>query len=350
MEREKHPISVRLNGKEQRFEEISAAREKVLVENDVYTPLPSKKRSPKIIDLGRKMKERKNREQPFWDDGNRERIPKLPFKKRKKKRRDKSSFSFKSLPLTLIIAGISAIVVGISFGFMILTLFTSGEEGLQQSIPVEAASAVPDSGEFLPDLRTEVIQGGAFSTIEKGNEIASSIKNKGQAAVLTTTSEPYFLFIGVGKDRGEASIISQLYEQDGQETYMKPFVVAGNHIQLEPEQNSYMAEGIELFQTVLSFSVQGLNGRENALTTDIVDYLLKKNEEWVANREVMAALEGESFSAYEAFEERLSLAIGELQAFVTDGQEDRLWQSQQSLLEGMLTYDLFIHSLNGKEE
>src|SRR5690606_30921554 len=106
--------------------------------------LPDEKQkvqSSNVIDFAKKKKEKRDI-QPFWDDGNRDKIPKIPHNDRKKKRRKGMKFSIRNLPITFIIASASAILVGISLGITILTLMSDSNEAngqLDEQTPVVQA-------------------------------------------------------------------------------------------------------------------------------------------------------------------------------------------------------------------
>ncbi|UTW68946.1 hypothetical protein KHA80_17100 [Anaerobacillus sp. HL2] len=50
------------------------------------------------------------------------------------------------------------------------------------------------------------------------------MQDKGFAAVLTNTTDPVFLFIGLGLDKEQAAVVAQ-YKANGQEVYLKPYAV-----------------------------------------------------------------------------------------------------------------------------
>ncbi len=384
VEQDKPRISVKLNGKEHSFHEIEKVRkEKDLqvirekTEETEHTKLKEPKEEQElknsqvppihqalegtslgqhdyfannIIDFNKLKEEREIRKEPYWDDGNREWSPKLPPVKRKKKTAERLKKSLSGLPISLILAGVSAIIVGVGFGFMVLTAFTGEADGntaslMPQSEVIETATNGQAGEITLPDLSVEIVQGGAFSTSEKGNEIVSLIKQRGQAAVLKTDSDPMYMFIGLGLQKDEAGRISQLYQQQGQETYVKPFAVNGSLHSVDSEAvKQYFTQGGAMFNELARFSVAGLAGQSVALEN--IEKFLGHYQEW--NKQgttIIAELPEGAQGHAKQFISSMAKAASEIEGYKGKQQEIRLWGIQQHLLEALLSYEALIHAL-----
>ncbi|WP_096202824.1 hypothetical protein [Bacillus sp. FJAT-45350] len=359
MDQEKHRISVRLNGKERPYEEMEETREPHLdteAFEDVFEPVerikpfePEEKKSNKIVDFGRKLTERNKAKVPFWDDGNREKSPKLPYKRKKKKSKS-IKFSLKSLPVGLLVAAVSAIIVGVSFGFMVLTVFTGDSTATSGSVvangTIELLSGQDSS--TMPDLTFEVVQGGAFSTIDKGTETVNGIQQAGFAATLLENNEPYLLFIGIGQDREHANRLSQFYSQQGQETYIKPYAILGSKVNVENQQTiAYFHEGARLYQELMALSVVELANGNSTVTLETV-------QSYTASLLGMEEIQGESFSVLAEDEKQLATkffqslqqSVNHVSAYQQASDEIELWKIQQSLLQAMVVYEQLIEKLN----
>ncbi len=341
LEKEKHAYEDLLN------QEITATKEEDKQEDFswVLSENTQSQSSPKVVDLGERRRDKNKLEAPYWDDGKSERSPKLPHIKRKKKKR--FEFSFKALPLGLIGIVMSAIIVGVSFGFMMLTIFTGDSEPTAVTNPVQApvsveVPTVAMKGE-IPILAVEVVQGGAFSLLAKGNESAQELQENGFAAALTNTSDPVYLFIGIGLDREQARVIGDNYKANGQEVYLKPYAVSANGVVDKDEQASFLQTGIALYQQLALLSVNGFANGGSLLTEETLAELKGIQDEFL--------LFGDAFSNNDvqeplarAFQGALISAYETIQSFASSNSEAELWQMQQHLLNGLMTYEQLINT------
>ncbi|WP_078555366.1 hypothetical protein [Bacillus alkalicellulosilyticus] len=352
MDKEKRQISVKLNGKERTYKETAATRD---TNNQASDPLPKKEEKketvqPEIIDFREKHEERKERTQPFWDDGNHELAPKLPFNRKKQAKNKKSlKFSLKSFPFSILLAGLSAIIVGVSFGLMVLTIFTGESqatgENTQDAVSVESLIEAKQDG--LPSLTVDVVQGGAYSTVEKGQEVVSSLKEKGLAGVLVESSDPIYMFIGVGQDREYANALSQLYQQQGQDTYVKPFTVApSSNDEVKDEVKQFFQDGMALFEELALVSIRGIAGDEDILKPEQIEIALTAQADWEASKEeALSSLSEASVTQATKYMNAIKRGTEQLAKVEDSSDEEQLWKIQQALLEAMLAYEAFIDSL-----
>lgn len=344
MEREEHSISVRLNGKEQRVREVKneivSTRDEEL-QDEIVVPQPNN-----VIDFGKLQEERKRNGQPFWDDGNREKSPKLPFKRKKK---SFSRVKKPRIPMMLVAALLSAIGIGLLFGFTVLTIFTGDSRGIADSGEsvngtVPTFSAV-ETG--LPILSVEVVQGGAFSDEGKGAEVATNLQEQGLAATLTKTTEPIYMFIGVGGDRAQANKIADLYEGYRQETYLKSYRIDGQFLTEQDEKvSNWFANAIALYKEILQLSVDGLDGG-TMITAERVKQLDQSLQALQVEREqAFMKLPTETQPHALAMGDSLLNATEKLRLYVESPTEEELWQTQQTILDALVHYEQVIQSLS----
>ena len=341
MEREKYSISVRLNGKEQRVREVAdeivAARE---CEDESMIPQPDN-----VIDFGKLQEERKRNGQPYWDDGNRERSPKLPFKRKKK---PFSGVKKPRFPMMLIAALFSAVVVGLSLGFMVLTVFTGNQAGVVDGGET-ATGAIPTfsaEGGKSPVLSVEVVQGGAFSDAKKGAEIVTRLQEQGLAATLTKTTDPLYMFIGVGGDRAQASKISALYEGYGQETYLKSYRVDGQTLSGQAEEvTGWFVNALARYKELLQLSVDGL-GEGAMITPERIKQLDQSMNSLQKERDqAFTKLPEQTQPHALAMGDALVDAADELGQYLKSSDEQALWKTQQALLDALVHYEQVTQSL-----
>ena len=366
MNQDKYKISVRLNGKEQTLQEqkpeklevdpavlqqdvskeIVAARDHEQEDRAEIIPQPDN-----IIDFGSRHEERVRNGQPFWDDGNREKSPKLPYKRKKK---PFSQMKKPKIPFMLIAAIFSAIIVGLGFGTVILTVFTSdnvvvgeGDDTAAVTAQASPADARPSSeGGSLPALTLEIVQGGAFTEMAKGEEIVARIHEQGLAGTLTQGTDPIYMFIGAGGDRAQATKISELYSGYGQDTYLKTYRVEGENLSVQAEDlSNWFSSAISHYKEVLQLSVDGLSGG-SLITADRVKQIEDQAATLQANRDqAFAHLSGASQEHALKMGDNLVLAGKKLSEYQSSSEAESLWKSQQALLDALVNYQQVIQAL-----
>ncbi|HHY72845.1 MAG TPA: hypothetical protein GX497_06400 [Bacillus bacterium] len=362
-------ISIRINGKERLFlsdeelnQEIAAAKD--IEENEMEVIKDS------VINNVIDFEERRNgrgRKQGY----------KKPFKPMSNSFLDKSLKKRRLLLKKFAIVLLSAIIIGTGFGYVVLSLFTdfseeqsngnsanvseAGQAILENNTNADAApQGTQQQGETfgmlnevslgtkgvggssatdgtnsmmgIAPLKIEVIQGGAFASVESANEFAAALKKGGSAAVILPESKPVLMFIGLGTNRNESEIIGDFYLKKGQEVYLKPFELSG--IGAGKVNNREVADfvsiGLSLYQTLVKLSTQAFqtNTIEKSAWKDVdVQF-----SEWqdAKPQKLPASLTQFSNSVAKAYE---SLA-----AYKTKANEVHLWNSQQALLEGLVSY------------
>ncbi len=355
-------ISIVLNGKEKLYEElekdkqvyeeilneeIAASQEEERSEDFewILSEPVQKQSSPKIVDLGERRRDKKKLISPYWDDGKSENSPKLPSSKRKKKQ----SFDFKSLPLGLMGVIVSAIVVGVSFGFMMLTIFT-GDKADPVITPTTQVQAQPQ-GEApilmtpgqIPILGVEVVQGGAYSLLEKGQEVSQELISQGFAAAVTKNTEPVFLFIGLGLDKEQAAVVADKYKENGQEVYLKPYAVTGSGIIETQEQALYLETGVDLYQQLALLAVNGM-ATGSLITEETLHELSTTYDTFVSVVDPFLDNETHQQNAV-LFQQALTGAFEGIISFASSNEQANLWKVQQFLLEGLFAYEELVGNL-----
>lgn len=365
-------ISIRINGKERVFlsdeelnQEISAAKEADdgLPEADIdhfetfviEDLVEQESERNNVIDFEERRNGKKNYTSKSFNRNH-------AFQLNKKKRRPllTSGGGRKPDPILkkFIAVLISAIIIGVGFGYVVLSLFTDFSEGQSEGEPHmtvdngqaangsnEATSDVPSgvildpsganpatAANGIAPLSVQIIQGGAFESVEAANQIANGLKENGNAAVVMPGSKPVLMFIGLGTDRNEAEIISQLYLNNGQDVYIKPFglsEIKAGKVSNEKEA-AFVSAGITLYQSLLGLSTETFDQKkiEQAIWKDIE----AKFSQWNQSKpqELPASLE--------QFTNSISKTYQYLASYQIKADEQQLWNSQQALLEGLLSY------------
>ncbi|MDQ0256509.1 stage II sporulation protein B [Evansella vedderi] len=366
----KNNISIRLNGKEKPYyerkqdvksnkpytnhEEVAAAKEETQtgwMSFDKEEKDKEKDKSTNVVDLGKIREEKTDRSMPFWDDGKRDYGPRLPPFGRKKRRPIKFNleFLFNSLFLSIV----AAIVVGSAFGLMLLNIFTDNEtpalvNGSENGgVTTEQESPVVGDNEALghpiPIAEFFVVQGGAFSTTEKGTETVNNFHSKGLPGVLTENTDPYFLFVGVGYTREDADKIASVYEELQQETYIKGFGVAPEAGEVSEEWAHFMERGIIWMEQAASVSAKELAG--DSLSESEIEGMLEAGQQWKnAFRDVEPRGEGDP--VYELGKQWVQTAEPAFQVFTSGAISSEIaWDAQSKVLESILIYENLVETI-----
>ncbi|MDG5786856.1 hypothetical protein QA612_05075 [Evansella sp. AB-P1] len=371
MDRKKN-VSIRLNGKEQSYyerknkneiknktnkkvpssDEIAAAVEANNIEDTLSFHEMKKnddeQASKNILDLEKMRQEKEDRSGPFWDDGVRDKGPKLPPFHRKKKR--PSKFSFKVFSHSLFLSIVSAILVGAAFGLFLLHIFTTGDtvsivNGNNSSNQVGGVvNEEEDSDEYvIPSLNLHVIQGGAFSTTEKGDEIVSSFHSNGYPALLTEKNESnelMYLFIGISSHRDNAEKIASYYEEEDYGTYVKAYDVFGYGETIPEEWFTFLDNGVKWMEEAAYLSsndvleVQSTEGDRESIVATAID--------WRSSLEQMETSENDELYAMgQTWIEQGLEVLNHFESYSTE----EAWSIQDRLLNMMMMYEGIVEFL-----
>jgi hypothetical protein len=246
------------------------------------------------------------------------------------KKRNKSTYPFK----TLFLAIISALVIGTSFGMVVLHLFTKDLAQpafeVTQSIDSEGTvgeaepEAEPSNGIqevpiTLPAIEVFVVQGGMFSSAEAAAPIVDGLKGEGFAGALINHEDKYYLFMGIGISDLVSKTMANTYETAGKETYVKAFSIP--EVMTEGDPSMVTAE--KLFNHLILYSSNKFTSMPESVNWDEIkttyDELAAKGTDSSFVNTVM-----ESYKAVEAYHGSSSNAD--------------FWSSQQALLTSLQEY------------
>ncbi|MFK2824531.1 hypothetical protein QYG89_02310 [Bacillus sp. B190/17] len=135
----------------------------------------------------------------------------------------------------LFIIVISAVLIGVLFGYALVKIITQKEEAPPQAVlkeeTVEQKAAAPSapsaptspkttSAMLLP-LEITVVQGGVFSTKDAAASVKQQIKSVGLPAEIVAQNGQYTVLLAVSSTMETAKIVGGVYEQAGVSTYAK---------------------------------------------------------------------------------------------------------------------------------
>lgn len=186
-----------------------------------------------------------------------------------------------------------AVVLGTSFGFLVLTIIPTAEKTaspatLQQEQKEEAPIAQRTETVF-------VIQGGVFQDEKAANVYVQKIKAQQRPSVMIG-KQPVYVFLGMALTKEEAKQMASLYEPLGIDTYVKSWNVSIDEKEKEP------------FVTIVSVISRLLNGQQ------------LQNEQW------------KQLQSYSFHNEQMKKAYEALRTFQQTKDDAKLWEAQQHIL------------------
>lgn len=186
-----------------------------------------------------------------------------------------------------------AVILGTSFGFLVLTIIPTAEKTaspatLQQEQKEEAPIAQRTETVF-------VIQGGVFQDEKAANVYVQKIKAQQRPSVMIG-KQPVYVFLGMALTKEEAKQIASLYESLGIDTYVKAWNVSIDEKESEP------------FVMVVSAISRLLNGQQ------------LQNEQW------------KQLQSYSPHNEQVKKAYEALFTFRQSNDQKQLWEAQQHIL------------------
>ncbi|GAF64076.1 hypothetical protein BTS2_0968 [Bacillus sp. TS-2] len=244
-----------------------------------------------------------------------------------------------------IVAVFSAIIVGISFGVVVKMMFTGDSHAAIDVSEKELVSS--ESQEVMAPISTEptwpifeleVVQAGAFHSLEKGDEMANQITEEGFPAVLIPHSDQFFLLIGSSSERENADTLSGIFSEHHIDTYVKSFQVGGNHSSLSEESLGWFQEAGELLQKIAILSSTGLVENVDLPETNLEE--IKSSAEILSDNRDSAFenLPEEQVEQALSLADQIQMALGEFNSYQDNNEHVHLWNVQQTLLTILKQY------------
>jgi stage II sporulation protein B len=153
-----------------------------------------------------------------------------------------------------------AVIIGMSFGFILLRLVISdqtlgAEEVVTTVTPTEQTQQTTVETYTLPIVSTFVVQESAYSTLEKANEGKQILEQKGIPAAIITTDRSYLL-VGIGetKENGKA-IGEQLVDKGIEIYYAKEIQLGGSQInKITSSEQKLLEQASQLYAPLVTIS------------------------------------------------------------------------------------------------
>lgn len=153
-----------------------------------------------------------------------------------------------------------AVIIGMSFGFILLRLVISdqtlgGQEVVTTVPPTEQQSEQANVVSYtLPVVSTFVVQESAYSSVEAANEGKKVLDQKGIPSSVVTTDRSYLLVgIGVTKESGKA--IGEGLTEKGIDIYAKEIQVGGIQLnKITSTEQKLLEQASQLYAPLVTIS------------------------------------------------------------------------------------------------
>ncbi|MCP1165587.1 MULTISPECIES: stage II sporulation protein B [Bacillus] len=314
MDKQSRTISVKVNGTEAKYEEKKDEFEWMVVESE----------RPKNV---------------------------VPFQKAKLVSTEKTRKKWSN---TLIAIVATAIIIGTAFGMGMLQLLkgqgaTGGSEvtaskqtrneeskvgGTAEQTPAQKEEKPKaQTGTSLNPMKLFFVQGGIYSSEEKGQAALEEWKGNGGVAALKPSGDKYALVVGIASDEQGVNQLMTQYKNDNVSVLKKDWDIADKALlKDDKEVGSFLTKVQPLYTHLAKYtsSVQG-SGKSNAKDIGVIE------KEWKAIEK-----EGKSMKQEEA--KKLYMYTSVAVQTVKDGKGDKesLAKLNQVIIDGMLSYEKIV--------
>lgn len=229
---------------------------------------------------------------------------------------------FKPLITTILLA----LIVGSIFGFVMLKIFGTIDNGMATPgnnpvVNLDKASEKDDDIEDkdkveLPIIQAYILQGGVFSSEENAEKFAREYQENDIPTMIWPHENEYFLLLGVAHTLEKGKKLASKIEENDLDVFVKEWTTPAREISLTSNEE----EWINSFQKLLTSSIQNLDEQENNSLNG-----------W---KELLADLPDDSDSL-EPFKESIQVIFDNIK-------EDGRSLTQEDVLKIWLQYELFI--------
>jgi stage II sporulation protein B len=237
----------------------------------------------------------------------------------------------------ILITAVFAILIGTSFGVLMLKLFITdtdkpavvqpvgGETGKntgEEKTPVATASAV------IPTQTIFVVQGGYFSTKELAVSGANEVKGKGAAATSIAIDGKEYLFIGVANSVETAKQLGTFYKENNsvEDVYAKSIAVPEKTVaEINETEKAFLESSTAIYQQLSKISASGIVTKTVSDDINTLSEQLKSGDK-LSNEKV------------KSLHADLNSAVEKVKAFQTSKDAKSLIEAQQHLLNFISAY------------
>jgi stage II sporulation protein B len=261
----------------------------------------------------------------------------LSFQQLKKKRKKRSPMigALNERVKSAIFSIAMAIIVGTSFGFIVLNVIPKQKAHSPQTmetalpIPVESKISTKSATKSIHEVTVSpftvsVIQAGVFTDREAAAAYAQQLQSS-SIPVVAVGEKQVALFIGVGNDKQQLQAMNELYKQKAQSTYVKSLSFAN----ISGQRTPAIKAGETLYAQMAAISAI-LLGKGNVKTEDWEN--LKNDYKQFISKTIP------NDDNVKKYVFHMKNAYSSLTAYKTNNQEKLLEKTQQELLEALKSY------------
>ncbi|MFS1513879.1 hypothetical protein VQL36_15750 [Chengkuizengella sp. SCS-71B] len=256
-----------------------------------------------------------------------------------------------------------AIIVGIAFGFFVLSFFSDNQQSASEINQSQNDSIVPS--ELDEEVESEdnmtspqpvvnlngtitlnipfqsyfMLQNGVFSSLDGAEAAIAGLSNNGFAAV-SELNDNYYVFAGMTTNRDDALLLSYKLQQEGLEVYIKTYEIPsikqmkwnGNNAELV---QSYFSQGSELVHTISELTLIHLRDQSfTSFENSSLETIKGLHRTWAGLiPEINTGFPEEVKSTFEKMNSALSTAMISLEDYQKNPSSSLLWQTQTALMQ-----------------
>ncbi|NBI29784.1 hypothetical protein [Chengkuizengella marina] len=258
-----------------------------------------------------------------------------------------------------------AIIVGIAFGFFVLSFFSENPQSaselnqsqIDSTSPTESDEVIENENNNmsspqpvvnlngtislnLPLQSYYMLQNGVFSSLEGAEEAIAGLSNNGFAAV-SELNDNYYVFAGMTTNRDDALLLSYKLQQEDLEVYIKSYEIPsiqqmkwnnGNDAELV---QSYFSQGSNLVHTISELTLIHLKDQSfSPFENSSLETIKGLHQTWAGLIPQMNnGFPEEVKSTFEKMNSALSTAMISLEDYQKNPSSSLLWQTQTALMQ-----------------
>jgi stage II sporulation protein B len=239
---------------------------------------------------------------------------------------------------SLFVSILLAILIGTSFGFIVLKLVISDSQMKVETplatVPEETAKGNEQSaGETqqlaLEPIDTYIIQGGVFSSVDSAKVEEQKVKEMGIPTQIIESNGQAILVLGVADSIENAKSIATGYKDKGIDVFAKPYSLPGKEVEeLTAVEANLLKESKDFYNALASLMASGMFSEQldKAAITELKNFVGSIDRQEIKNLKIEQLLVD------------LGSALTKLEAFSGNPTQSTLVDVQQHLLSFIGTY------------
>lgn len=242
----------------------------------IHRDKPIVKMNGKKINDKQKLKSRMNTASPIKNelaatiDKNRETSSFIADRHKKNMESSSKKIQFIQIVKPLTIAISLAVIIGTIFGFIMLKIFGTIDNGMisQGNNPIVSVENTSEKEENakkdvmkteLPGIQAYILQGGVFSSKENAKKFADDYQGNGVMTMIWKRDNEFFLILGLSHSLKEANKMAANIEENNLDVFVKEWETPTREIKMTKDEE----EWIHSFQMTLNTAIERLDNPKN---------------------------------------------------------------------------------------